>query len=396
MAEGHSWDVLLETADRHLDRYSLPVSSALTAEEVSSWRDCIQSAWQVLVRHHGWAAGPVADGVSVIVPLTPRNDTDQDSETTPAAFGAIATSWPPDPVIMAETLVHEFQHLKLCGLLDMVPLISPGSEKVYAPWRQDPRPASGLLQGVYAHLGIARFWNIQRHVETDPDDILRAQVMYERWRPTIELATDTLLRSGCLTPTGARFVAMVREQGRNLESGTVPASARETAGEVALDHWLTWQFRHTALNAAGAASLAAAYKRGEPPREEMLPTVRIEEGIRKIESTVRSRLLNMRHLEPRRYRELCAAGVPELSGGDGLLADGKASAAVQAYRDEIAAAAGPLPDAWIGLALAIHRLPPLPSRQAFATKLPLMFDMHACLTEQGVRTDPLDLAAWFA
>ena len=28
---------------------------------------------------------------------------------------------------------------------------------VYVPWRDDPRPASGLLQGVYAHLGIARF-----------------------------------------------------------------------------------------------------------------------------------------------------------------------------------------------------------------------------------------------
>ena len=77
---------------------------------------------------------------------------------------------------MAETLVHEFQHVKLCGLLDMVPLAASGAEKVYAPWRQDPRPAGGLLQGIYAHLGIVRFWQSQRQAETDPDGILRAQV----------------------------------------------------------------------------------------------------------------------------------------------------------------------------------------------------------------------------
>jgi len=69
---------------------------------------------------------------------------------------------------------------------------------------------------------------------------------------------------------------------------------------------------------------------------------------------------------------------------------------VQAYCDEIAAATEPLPDSWIGLALAIHRLPPMPLRQVFATKLPLVFDMHDCLIGQGVRSDPMDLAAWFA
>ena len=95
---------------------------------------------------------------------------------------------------MAEILVHEFQHLKLCGLQDMMPLMEPCDERVYAPWRPEPRPVGGLLQGVYAHLGIARFWGAQWHVETEPDDILRAQVMFERWRSMIEPATATLLR----------------------------------------------------------------------------------------------------------------------------------------------------------------------------------------------------------
>ena len=104
----------------------------------------------------------------------------------------------------------------------------------------------------------------------------------------------------------------------------------------------------------------------------------------------------MRFLEPRRYRELSDAGMPGLSEADRFLASGQASMAVQAYRDEISAASEPLPDAWVGLALAVHLLAQTPLLSAFATRLPLMFDVHACLLAQGVRSDPLELAAWLA
>lgn len=393
-ADGIVWRVLLETSDRYLDRYTLPMATTLTVHEVAGWRRIIESAWEILVRYHSWTAGPVADGVSVIVPLIPQHDTDLVGGTSPAAFGAIATSWPHDPVIMAETLVHEFQHLKLCGLMDMLPLIRPGGEKVYAPWRQDPRPTGGLLQGVYAHLGIARFWDAQRHVEADPDHVLRAEVMYERWRPTIEQATSTLLDSGCLTPTGIRFVGMIRDQGRSLASRSVSAAARDIAEQVALDHWLTWQLRHTAIDAGEVARLAASYQRGEPLGKQVLPEFAIAEDTRRMDSTIRSRLLDMRYLEPWRYRRLRATDMPGLTAADRLLANDDPRGALDAYRDHIKAAADPLPDAWVGLALAIHRLPPSPLRQVFATKLPLMFDMYTRLLEEGILTDPFDLAAW--
>ena len=126
LASGLAWDVLLATDDAYLDRYTIPMSNKLSADELGRWRRRIQDAWEVLVRQHRWAAGPIADGASVIVPLTPQSETDLISATSPAAFGAVATSWPPDRVTMAETLVHEFQHVKLCGLLDMVPLASSG------------------------------------------------------------------------------------------------------------------------------------------------------------------------------------------------------------------------------------------------------------------------------
>ena len=111
---------------------------------------------------------------------------------------------------MAETLVHEFQHIKLCGLMDMLPLIEPSGERGYAPWREDPRPMGGILQGLYAFVGIVRFWDAQRRLETEPDGGLRANVLYERWRLAIEFVAGPLLDKGCLTPAGVRFVSVLR------------------------------------------------------------------------------------------------------------------------------------------------------------------------------------------
>jgi hypothetical protein len=295
---------------------------------------------------------------------------------------------------MAEILVHEFQHLKLCSLLDMVQLTRPCDELVYAAWRTDPRPASGLLQGAYAHLGVARFWNVQRQAETEPDESFRAEVLFERWRSTIEPSTATLTRTDCLTEDGIRFVSMLRGEGQRLESEPVPADATAVASDAALDHWLTWQLSHMAVGAVDVAGLAAAYQRGEPLPDQALPGLRIEEETRKVNSSVRSQLLRTRYLEPRRSRERSVAETPGLSPADVLLLSGQAAAAVQAYRTEILAAAEPQPEAWIGLAHAAHGHGPTPSLSALATHLPVVFDVHACLLTEGVRSDPLELAAW--
>ena len=393
VADGLAWHVLLETEDSYLDRYTLPMATGLPAEDVRRWRGRVQAAWEVLVRNHRWAAEPLPDVVSVIVPLTPHRETDLVSVTTPAAFGAIATSWPPDPVTMAETLVHEGQHVKLCGVLDMVPLVTSGGEEVYAPWRQDPRPAGGLLQGVYAHLGIARFWAAQRHAETGPDDLLRAQVHFARWRSMIDQAARTLLRTDRLTPAGVRFVELLRAQGQRLEAEPLPGEARDIAAQVALDHWLTWQVRHLVIDPAGVASLAAARRRGESARDQARPGTWIEADVRKVDASVRSRLLTMRYLAPARYRELCSDETLALSDADRLLVNGRAEAAVRAYCDEITASADPRPEAWIGLAVALAQLPSSPVQTAFARDLALMFEVYGYLGDRG---NPLDLASWFA
>jgi HEXXH motif-containing protein len=392
-AGGLSWDVLLVTDDPYLDRYTLPMTTGLDAGQLEQWRQRARSAFEVLVSQHRWAAGPVAEGVAVIVPLTPHAETDLITATSPAAFGAIATSWPPDPVTLAETLVHEFQHVKLCGLLDLMPLAESGEEKVYAPWRRDPRPAGGLLQGIYAHIGIVRFWAAQRHAETEPDDVLRAHAQFARWRPTITAAVDTLQRTGCLTGEGERFTGLLRAAGQRFADEPVPDDALQIAREASLDHWLTWQIQHVAVAAPGAAGLADAYRAGEPCPGPDLPGTWIAEDVRKLGSSVRSRLLNMRYLEPARYRELLEDETLPLTEPDRLLLSRAAEAAVRGYRDLISGSADPQPEAWVGLALALHQLPAAPLADAFTARLPVLFDVHGCL---DAGSDPLDLAEWLA
>jgi hypothetical protein len=220
--------------------------------------------------------------------------------------------------------------------------------------------------------------------------------MYERWRPTIELSANTLLTTGCLTSEGSRFVEILRDRGRELDSRDAPGEAREIAEEVALDHWLTWQLRHLVADDHEVAELAAACQRGESLGDRALPQVRVEDNARQVASTARSRLLNMRYLEPRRRIEPRVSDVPGIGAADVLLFNGQTDAAAKAYQDEILASAYPVPDAWIGLALAIRGRRATPVREALAAHLSLIFDVHTYLSALGVKSAPLDLADWFA
>ena len=276
----------------------------------------------------------MAEVISVIVPLTPRSDTDLVSATTPAAYGAIATSWPPDAVTLAETLMHEFQHVKLCGLLDMVPLACSGDQRVYAPWRQDPRPgrpAAGHLRPPGDRPLLAGAAARRDH----PDGLLRAQVLFARWRLAMGQTVQTLLETGSLTPAGVRFAERLRARGRQLMSAPVPAEAARIAAEVALDHRLTWQLRHVATDAADVAVLADACRGVNRRPGDALTWV--QEDIRQGQFGSCEPLAEHAIPGTATVSDLCAEGVPESARPIACCSTG-GEPRVQAYRDEIATA----------------------------------------------------------
>jgi len=156
-------------------------------------------------------------------------------------------SLPTDPVSGAEAFAHEIQHVKLGALLDLVELIkADDGSRYYAPWRPDPRPAGGLLQGAYAYLGVSGFWRRQRLLEGHQE---RGDAEYARWRAAAATVAATLRSSGRLTDDGHKFVAgMARTLGPWQREQVSPA-ARASAERAAREHLARWHAAHGAATA---------------------------------------------------------------------------------------------------------------------------------------------------
>lgn len=224
-----------------VDPFRMPAAPNLaTAVHPDHWSGVFGSAWTLLERHHPAVAREVAGLVTVIVPLA-RPPRGLVSSSSPETFGAIAMSEPTDACMLASTLAHEVQHVKLSALLDLVPLTRPDDgRRFYAPWREDPRPISGLLQGAYAYLGVSGFWRRQRELRHELD----AQVEFARWREAAALAADVLQSSGQLTDAGGDFVQAMAATLETWRAEPVPEAARHRASKESEQHMARWEARY--------------------------------------------------------------------------------------------------------------------------------------------------------
>jgi HEXXH motif-containing protein len=239
-------DFLLDDHDPDRMPGGALLSHRLAPAEVNRWRSMLTDAWRILIGHHGDAGEEIAAAISVLTPLV-SPERGQSSATPQHAFGNIGLSTPPDARFFAVTLAHEVQHTKLTGLLDVVPLtLRDDGSRYYAPWRDDPRPVAGLLQGAYAHLGIAAFWRRQRHHESG-DAALKAQSEFARWRDATEFVIRTLSVSGRLTAQGEMFVSEMAHTLQPWLHEPVADEARRHAHAATERHLAAWRRRNGEL-----------------------------------------------------------------------------------------------------------------------------------------------------
>jgi HEXXH motif-containing protein len=216
-------------------------AARLTALQLAQLARVLRAAWDVLDPR---VAADIAALARMIVPYTAPGG-GHVSTSSPEAFGAIAMSPQPDPFTCAETLVHEAQHLKLCGLLDLVSLTGPDDgRRYYAPWRTDPRPLSGLLQGAYAFLGVGEFWRRQRLTAAEDSVRWRGHQLFARWRAGVGLVVSTLLDSGQLTPAGREFAGQMAGVLAQWEREPVPPTAMMGVRQLADQHLARWRSDH--------------------------------------------------------------------------------------------------------------------------------------------------------
>jgi len=228
-----------------LDPYRIPMSSLcprLTTGETRGWQSSLRGAWRILMRHHRAVAEEIRSAIVVLVPRQqPARGTV--SATARETFGCVALSAPSRPLELAVALAHEIQHAKLCAVLDIVRLTLPDDgRRYYAPWRDDPRPLNGLLQGAYAYLGVSGFWRRQRHHATGAE-ALQAHAEFARWRLAVLYVTAKLLDSGQLTLAGHDFVSTMAAVVRAWRDDPVPAEAADRARDAAGRHLESWSLR---------------------------------------------------------------------------------------------------------------------------------------------------------
>ncbi|WP_194915995.1 FxsB family cyclophane-forming radical SAM/SPASM peptide maturase [Catenulispora rubra] len=211
--------IALEDTDPFRRCHHWEVAQRLPYSEAAAWTRTVPAAWDLLARdHHSYAPG-IAAGLTTIVPLAPSLSGRAVSSTARRAYGAIGAALPvlrtgtadPSASSLALLMIHEFQHVKLGAVLDMADLHDPHDTRLFeAPWRQDPRPLEGLLQGTYAHVGVTDFWRVRRFTAPDAEARAHAEAEFALWYGHTLRATHVLADSGSLTPLGLRFVDALR------------------------------------------------------------------------------------------------------------------------------------------------------------------------------------------
>jgi HEXXH motif-containing protein len=240
--DGSPLHLLLDDLDPH--RFpAARVRRRLSDDEAARWEAILRDAWSLLRRHHWTTAAEIRGAIRVLTPLEATTPGLR-SATHPHAFGAAGLSDPVDGLSLACTLAHEVQHAKLAALMNAILLVFHGDSRTfYAPWRDDPRPLGGLLQGAYAYLGVSGFWRRQRHHERG-ETAVAAHTEFALWRDAVLEATHTLLDSGGLTQNGETFVTGMRRTLLAWRSEPVLDVAVSLARRSAERHRANWRRRN--------------------------------------------------------------------------------------------------------------------------------------------------------
>ncbi|WP_395294767.1 FxsB family cyclophane-forming radical SAM/SPASM peptide maturase [Kitasatospora hibisci] len=230
---GGDWTLALEDVDPQRDSHQRPVADRLTDSELASWSWGLREAAELLDRDLPEYAAGLRAGLTTVTPLRPGPPGREVSAAARQAFGAVGIARPVTAPTLALLLAHEFQHVKMGAVLDGLDLYDPADTARYVvPWRPDPRPIEGLLQGAYAHLAVTAFWGSRaRAYDGLPGAAAdHARARFALWRRYTAEAVERLADSGSLTPVGLRFVDGMRDTVAPWLAVPLPRAA-ETAAE---------------------------------------------------------------------------------------------------------------------------------------------------------------------
>ncbi|GAB2998608.1 HEXXH motif domain-containing protein [Streptomyces pseudoechinosporeus] len=380
----------------------------LSAAEAEAWEGMLVDAWKILLRDEPESAEAMRHGLLSMTPTPTTERFRPYSGTAGDGFGGVTASCPDDVPQLAATLVHEFQHTKLSGLIHLQPLsiaeaTQDPEELFYAPWRDDPRPLSGLLQGIYAFTGVTRFWRVHRYT-ADVAQASPAHFEFALWRTQVWSTLRLVRGHERLTSLGRYVIEGLREQCAQWLADPVPDAESQLAREAAADHRARWRAHHLRPPAVAVEEAVRAWQRGDdraPVGLAAEPELVPDSEARFLDSA--AILVRHRLSEPDgAWRRAAAqgsgdtAGVEGVTAADVLLACDDRAGARAAFVAQLSGKGAPVA-AWAGLGRALAGEGQV--RNA-ASRLLLHFPERARAVHEAVEAaqgrapDPVRLAEW--
>ncbi|WP_085067182.1 HEXXH motif domain-containing protein [Catenuloplanes japonicus] len=249
----------LDDIDPYRDLRGYRPPAPLPTADVARWQELLSGAWEILVAQDRARAETIAAALISINPLPAAGRYRPVSASCGEAFGAMLASAPSDPIELAVTLVHETAHMQLGALMHLLPFVTPSGEDAagplrYAPWRDDPRPLPGLLQGVYAFTGITDFW---RHQQTPA-----GRFEYALWHTGLNRTLRTLHDDPQLSADGRHLIDSLTATAAAWPAAT--GTTARLAADAATDHHTQWRARHIPPPPGWVTETARAWKAGQP------------------------------------------------------------------------------------------------------------------------------------
>jgi HEXXH motif-containing protein len=384
--------VLLDDLDPWRNFLHKSGAARLGPREADDWQRVFADAWHLICAQDRVAADGVAACLLSIAPLPDRSPAEVFSGSAPDAFGGVLMSRPGDPAEMAATLIHEAQHIKLSGLLDMATLLEGGTEEDgYAPWRSDPRPLRGILQGTYAFLGVTALWLSLRDSSATDADGAKAEYEFALRRAQTCQGLRTLRSAARLTGEGEEFLNGMQRTLEALLGVTAEPWAVRAAGETLDDHRTIFRLCHLRRAAPGVEEWAAALLDGSPPPREP-PGTELAAGPHSL--SARTQLTRLRITAPGAFRRRgarLAATYSPIPAADYDWAAGDRRSALEKYRRRLLDG-DDVPAVWAGFGLS---LPAGPARRAMLTRPELVAAVHeAARWSAGAAPTPDEVAHW--
>lgn len=390
----------LDTLDPYRNLRTPTPARPLHDAEVGHWRSLLEQAWRLLVQVCPQFAAPMARGLFSLVPQPAAERFRTMSASAGDAFGSMIISELRDATELAVTMVHEFQHIKLGGLLHLTPLQEgEPPQRLYAPWRDDPRPLSGLLQGVYAFIGITEFWRAARNALGGTDGEL-AQFEFARWRRQVSDTLRMLRTLPQLNEVGRRLLSGLATVVAGWEAERVPAGPLAAAEAAVTSHRARWRLHHLRPPEETVSALAAAWLAGaQPPgRSDRKPTVHADPQARALDALAVLTLWRITDpvgfAELQRKPETVGERVTGARAADLAAVAGDLETARAGYLAELTADAAAGPAAWAGLAVTLDRSQ-VAAGEALRDRPELVREVYQriwCST--GAPADPVEVAAW--